>query len=482
MSWKFVDYFRPTHIKRAFLSRSITWQLTALYTLSMLIILSAIVTVLYITLEHSLYKAKKILLVNEFNRIQQQVTLSPPETIALLRRNTEMYAKENSAAKHYYIRMGKTGEDNYVETPGIDKIDGTPENFSKFPSTHAQYKVSVCSTCKKKTLVLFGWLALPNSFDVIPIQIMLSIAEEAEILIDYGQMLVAVSLGGVILVAVLGWFLARFSMRPLFKVMNTIEATSVKKLDVRLAPTHWPHEFMHLANDLNAMFDRLEDSFKRLAQFSADLAHELRTPINNLKGEAEICLMKAHSAEEYQQVLVSSIEELDRLTRIIDSLLLLARVDSPAAQLQKKKLDAEAELRNIFEYYQPVAEEHHIQLNLDGHAQVMVDEVLFQRVLHNICSNALRYTPDGGKINAQLSMEDGKACITLTDTGIGIPPESLPYIFDRFYRVDAARARASGGSGLGLAIVKSIMDLHHGEIIIKSTPNEGTTITLIFPS
>jgi two-component system heavy metal sensor histidine kinase CusS len=482
MSWKFVNWLGFSRLKHAIMSRSITWQLTALYTLSILIILSGIVTVLYVTLEHSLYKAKKMLLVNEYNRIQQQVMLNPPATVALLRRNTEKYATENSASKHYYIRMGKTGEENYVETPGIDKLDHTPENNRKFPSPRARYKVSVCDTCTKKTLVLSGWLALPNSFQVIPIQIMLSLAEETEILIDYGQMLVAVSLGGVVLVAVLGWLLARYSMRPLFKVMRTIEATSVKKLDVRLVPTHWPHEFMHLANDLNAMFDRLEDSFKRLAQFAADLAHELRTPINNLKGEAEICLMKAHGEEEYQQVLISSVEEFDRLARMIDSLLLLARVDSPAVHLQQKSLNAEKELQTIFEYYQPVAEEHNISLSLQGHAQVIVDEVLFQRVLHNVCSNALRYTPDGGHITATLHSDEQYAYITITDTGIGIPEESLPYIFDRFYRVDSARAQASGGSGLGLAIVKSIMELHGGKVVINSTLNKGTTITLVFPT
>ncbi|NNM59745.1 MAG: heavy metal sensor histidine kinase [Legionellales bacterium] len=482
MLWKYVKEKIYFPVKQAFISRSIILQLTGLYTFSITTILFIIACMLYLSLEYSLYKAKKSSLLNEYNFIQKNMLLKPALTASALRGEILTHTQNSSNMERYYIRMGEPGNINHVEIPGMNKIFKHNLIPDTIPNLSTRYIISSCKECRKKALLLSGWITLPSPHAPIPIQIVLGMHKENALLIDYWQILISLFIAGVILSAIPGWLLARYSMKPLYKVMQTIESTSTKKLDERLILGNWPREFTHLANNLNAMFDRLEDSFKRLTQFSADLAHELRTPINNLKGEAELCLIKTRPLDDYQQVLVSSVEEYDRLARIIESLLFLARVDTPVAHLQRVAIVAEEQLKNIFEYYQPVAEERNIKISLEGQLTIMANELLFQRVLHNICSNALRYTQDGGQIQAKMEMQKGKAAIIIQDSGIGIPAEALPCIFNRFYRVDAARSEASGGSGLGLAIVKSIVELHGGEILINSELGKGTTVTLIFPS
>ncbi len=309
--------------------------------------------------------------------------------------------------------------------------------------------------------------------------------EKEDTLDDYWETLLTTSIYGVLISAFLGFLLAHRSMRPVKNITLAMEKTSVTNLKYRLnVEKNWPKEFTHLARHFNHMLNRLETSFTHLSDFSANLAHELRTPINNLKGEAEICLMKARSPAEYQQIIGSSLEEYDRLSRIIENILFLARAEVPENQLLPTKIAVRKTVLAILEFYLPIAEEKNIRLHCigDEENQLMLraDEVLFQRVLHNLCSNALRYTTSGGEITIKIASENKKIMIQVIDTGIGVAPEHIPYLFKRFYRTDSARAKESGGNGLGLAIVKSIMDLHHAKITIDSVLGKGTTVSLVF--
>lgn len=310
--------------------------------------------------------------------------------------------------------------------------------------------------------------------------------ERQETLEDYWQTLLITSFFGIISSALLGFLLASRSMKPVKNITQAMKKINVSKLELRLdTEENWPEEFINLANHFNAMLHRLENSFKHLLQFSADLAHELRTPINNLKGEAEICLMKSRSALEYQQVITSSLEEYERLSQIIKSLLFLARAEVPETQLTYQTIPVRKTILTIVDFYMPLAEEKSITFNCMGDEEnqlfLSVNEALFQRVIHNLCSNALRYTLAGGSITINIHSSQKNIILDITDTGIGIAPEHLPHLFERFYRTDSARNKESGGSGLGLAIVKSIMELHHAEISIRSTFGKGTTVSLVFP-
>jgi two-component system heavy metal sensor histidine kinase CusS len=235
-----------------------------------------------------------------------------------------------------------------------------------------------------------------------------------------------------------------------------------------------------LAIAFDQMLDRLEDSFTRLSRFSADLAHELRTPIANIRGETEVALTRPRSPGEYQKVLESSLGECERLSAIIDSLLFLARAEAADRSIQPARFDGRAEIEKIAEFYRPVAEERAITLTCTGNAEIDADPVLFRRAVSNLIENALRYTPEAGGISIGLAARDGDVHVAVQDNGSGIAAEHLPRVFDRFYRADPARS--PHGSGLGLALVKSIADLHGGTAEITSEVSRGTRVTLTLPT
>jgi two-component system heavy metal sensor histidine kinase CusS len=231
------------------------------------------------------------------------------------------------------------------------------------------------------------------------------------------------------------------------------------------------------------MLDRLEDSFQRLARFSSDIAHELRTPVNNLRGEAEVALQRTRSADEYREVLGSCLEECARLTGLIDNLLFLARAEHPESTIQRIELDVVRELHGLRDYYEAAATEAGIELHVAaaGSVHFRLDITLFQRAAGNLIANALVHTPRGGTVTLGVCLSENSLSVSVADTGAGIAPEHLPFVFDRFYRGDKARTSGGGRVGLGLAIVKSIMTLHQGTVQLESVLGKGTRVTLTFP-
>ena len=294
---------------------------------------------------------------------------------------------------------------------------------------------------------------------------------------------------GILLTAMLGCavltcagvssLVTRRGLRPLKRMAESVERVGATHLDERVPAAGWPKEVQPLAVGFNKMLDRLEKSFTRLSQFSADLAHELRTPIAILRGEAEGALIKARTSDQYREVIESSLEEFQRLSRLIDNLLFLARAET-AASLTKSSFDGAAAIEKICEFYEAVSQEQGIEIRCEGEAEVYAERVLFRRALLNLISNALRFTPSGGRISVSLTRGNSGTEISIADTGCGIAAQHLDQVFDRFFRGDAARS--SEGTGLGLAIVKSIMQVHGGSVSIESEIGRGTTVTLIFPN
>ena len=306
--------------------------------------------------------------------------------------------------------------------------------------------------------------------------------EEKEILEDYQESVIWALILGVLISAVLGIWLAKKSMFPIKAMAKTLQHLTMDELHLRLDPHDWPKELFVLAMGLNGMLGRLDGSFKRLKQFSADLAHEIRTPINNLLGEAEVALRQARTVEDYQKILVSAMEEYNRLHALVSGLLFLAETENPEMKLKRENISVRFILDSVCDYYSAIAEEKHITLQCEGDAAVWVDPVLFRRVLSNLLANELKYTPSKGKVHVEVSSEQNGTKIIITDNGEGIASEHITHLFDRFYRTDAARSQQQGGLGLGLAIVKSIMDLHRGSIHIESKLHHGTKTTLFFPA
>jgi two-component system heavy metal sensor histidine kinase CusS len=284
---------------------------------------------------------------------------------------------------------------------------------------------------------------------------------------------------GVIASALIAVIVTRRGLRPLTAMRRALERVQPAHLNERIDPARWPTELVPLAASFDHMLMRLEDSFTRLSQFSADLAHELRTPIGNMLGEAQVALTRERTPKQYREVIESAAAECERLSGIIDNLLFLARADAAEQHVNRSGFNGRAALEKIASFYQALAEDRHVTISCSGDADVFADAILFNRAISNLVDNALRFTADAGEIRISIDASNGGSEVSVRDSGSGISPEHLPHVFDRFYRGD--KSRSSAGTGLGLSLVKSIVDLHHGSVSIESTPDRGTTVTLIFP-
>lgn len=280
-----------------------------------------------------------------------------------------------------------------------------------------------------------------------------------------------------------GWMLSRQTLQPIGRITETTRRITAANLQERLPVQGTDDELDQLAATINQMLDRLDTSFCKLSQFTADAAHELRTPVAALKGGTEVLLSQQRSEEEYQEALATNLEQLEFLTRLINNLLMLSQADEGKSSLQPEMISLDDLLKDLGDAFFPVAEQKNISLTVDRCETLRVqgDKIRLKQLFSNLIDNALKYTPSMGEITLALMEENHSAKVVLHDTGIGIPPEDLPFIFDRFYRVDKSRSRESGGTGLGLSICQWIVQAHQGTIRVESQPDKGTTITVMLP-
>ena len=288
-------------------------------------------------------------------------------------------------------------------------------------------------------------------------------------------------LGGIIAMGTMGWMAVRHGHRPLRNMVDQIGRISANELNTRLVPKAVPAELTELAASFNELLQRLEEAFNRLSNFSADIAHELRTPVTNLMTQTQVALSQVRSVEEYQEILYSSMEEYERMAQMIGDMLFLAKADNEQHPLHMETIDLESELHNLFDYYEAWAEGHQVSLNLEGQAQIRGDRLMLRRALSNLLSNAIRYTPAQESVTVRLRQDKESVNITVQNPGSPLPPEHLSRIFDRFYRPDPSRQRSGEGAGLGLAIVKTIVESHGGRIVATSD-KKGTQLRITIPA
>ncbi|HJT27181.1 MAG TPA: heavy metal sensor histidine kinase [Pyrinomonadaceae bacterium] len=295
---------------------------------------------------------------------------------------------------------------------------------------------------------------------------------------------------GVLLVLLLasagGYFLARKSLAPIASMNSQTQRISAENLSARLDVTNSRDELGHLATTINELLARLENAFKEQQRFIADASHELRTPLAVLRGETEVALGKTRTVDEYQQSLSLIQDEAERLSRIVEDLFILARQPiNTRAALNKERVSLNDAVRDCARAAQVLAFRKGVRLKLEKDSPSIAlngDEDLIKRMLLNLLDNAVKYTPAGGEISLALVRQNGNAEIVVRDTGIGIPAEAQPRVFDRFYRVDKARARTMGGAGLGLSIAQWIVEVHGGSINLASTSGHGSTFTIVLPT
>ncbi len=296
----------------------------------------------------------------------------------------------------------------------------------------------------------------------------------------------AISLAA-IAAALLGWLAAHRGLAPLRRVTATARHLSAERLGERLVEDAAPAEVRELVEAFNGMLARLEASFRRLSDFSADIAHELRTPVSNLMTQTQVALARSRSADEYREVLASNMEEYERIARMVADMLFLAQAEDGRLPRASETVVLADEAAALIEFYDALAEAQGVRITVEGAASVRGDRLMLRRALSNLLSNALRHTPAGGGIRIRLRNDGGEVEVQIDNDGEPIPPEQLERIFDRFHRGSADRRRHGEGAGLGLAITRSIVHAHGGRIWASSTaaasaPHAGTTtFTLRLP-
>jgi heavy metal sensor kinase len=279
-----------------------------------------------------------------------------------------------------------------------------------------------------------------------------------------------------------GWVLARRSLAPVGYIASKARSITSNSLDERLATRGTDDEMDHLIRTINEMIARLENSFKRISEFTADASHELKTPLCALRGEAEVLLSKKRPPEEYQEGLAHFIERFDQLNRMINDLILLSKFDSSQVELNMASLRLDLLVQEIGNLFRILAEQNGVDLQMGRNQEVKIvgDKVRLQHLFSNLIDNAIKYTPEGS-IRITVERDGENAVVQVVDTGIGIPREEQEKIFKRFYRVDRSRSKESGGVGLGLSIAEWIARAHHGRIEVESELNRGSTFTVYLP-
>jgi heavy metal sensor kinase len=280
-----------------------------------------------------------------------------------------------------------------------------------------------------------------------------------------------------------GYLLSKGALNPVDKIIKGAENITLKNLSGRLPLPGTGDEIERLSVTLNRMIGRLEQSFNQVSQFTSDASHELRTPLTILRGELEVALRSRPGDMNFRHVLESTLEETEKLSKLVENLMVLSRLDSGELKPDITEFDLSVLCRETVEQMHLLAEDGAITLSCNCSACVSVkaDPLRLRQVLINLIDNAIKYTPAGGRIDVCTVNQNGHAVIQVRDTGIGIPFDALPHVFDRFYRVDKARARKTGGTGLGLAIAKSICELHGGRIEVDSTVGVGTGVLVSIP-
>lgn len=305
---------------------------------------------------------------------------------------------------------------------------------------------------------------------------------ESQMLAAFRLEIIGAVLLAYILIAGLGYSVIRRGLRPLHKM--ALEAASIHptNLSTRLSSEDAPQELQPLILSFNAMLDRLADGYQRLTQFSADLAHEIRTPVGAVMGHCQVALYQPRSVEEYETLLANNMEELERISRMVENILFLARASHAHSVLNITPLALASETLRVVDYFEGLAEERGMRLICQGSGTLYADAILFQRALSNLVANAIRYGDEQTDIFVQVEQAGDNTLIHVDSQGKLIPAEKMSKLFDRFYRADASRSEGGSSNGLGLSIVQAIMALHQGKALVSRLGEGKTRFTLQFPT
>jgi two-component system, OmpR family, heavy metal sensor histidine kinase CusS len=365
-----------------------------------------------------------------------------------------------------------------------------------YATTDFQFPEDLVALTQKARLGVASWqtkdreyrgmsesVSLPGASDSpLQIWVALDIAHHKHFMQGLIRVLVGYVALATLVAGVLGWWAAKNGLAPLRAMRSRAMAITAQRLDERMPTQEFPVEMADLATTLNEMLRRLKEEFDRLSEFSSDLAHELRTPINNLMTQTQVTLSQTRSSDEYRDILASNAEEYQRLARMVADMLFLAKADHGLILPSTEKIAVHDETRALYDFYEALAEEKQVQLELVGQAEVWGDRLMLRRALSNLLSNAIRYTPAGERVVINVMGNAQGTTVKVLNAGPPIDEQMIPRLFDRFFRADKSRKQLdSDGAGLGLSITQAIVHAHGGSMSVSSVDGM-TCFSMHFPS
>jgi two-component system, OmpR family, heavy metal sensor histidine kinase CusS len=463
--------------------RTLAFRLAAAYALAGLMLVILATASLYIVLRAELDRSTELFLADKLHVLSTMLRERPDDEDGL-REEIELESQARRY-QHFYIRLLDEHGVPVMTTPGmaeqLDLAQLASRTLGRSGRSMAMAGRNGQPFRVTSALVAVGTPATHSD----TVEIAIDVSQVEELLARYRLWFWGILLATSVIFPLVGYRIARHGIRPVEEIAATARRITSTNLRERIGSEGFPSELASLAGTFNEMLERLEESFERISRFTTDIAHDLRTPVNNIRGEAEVALARSRTVHEYRDALESSLEEAVRLSDLIGDLLFLARAESPLTEVHRENVNLGELLNTVRDYYEASATDAEISLVVNDGVEplsVELDRSLMLRAVSNLVSNAIAHTPPGGSVTLAATNEDAAIRIEVSDTGVGIPAEALPRVFDRFFRVDPSRSKSSGGTGLGLAIVQSILTLHGGRAEIASQPGRGTRVTLRLPA
>ena len=447
--------------------RALSLRLALLFALVGVLLLGAIGFYLYQSLEREIAWRDDQALLGRLERMR--TLLDDSASIEALRQRPQLYANMLGNRDSLLWIVSDSGQVLIEINPGELAVPQLPRG------TAVQLHDALAAEPAR-----LAWLHVEHEGRGLTLIAGKLLAERSQMLAAYRLKLWLALAAGAVLAFLLGWLVSLRGLRPVRELAARARAIDVQHLHLRLDEVGEVSELRSLSAALNQMLARLEDGFAQLSRFSEDLAHEMRTPLSNLMGHTQQTLRHPRAVEDYQNLLASNQEEYERLARMIDSMLFLARTEQPQASVNRETIDLHGLVEQLCEYFEGMAEERELQLVNRADGTLQADQGLLRRALANLLANALRHAAPGSPVSIASQLCDGRLEVSVHNLGEPIGAEHLPRLFERFYRCDPSRAQPGDSGGLGLAIVRSIMQLHGGSVRVESG-EQGTRFILVFP-
>lgn len=484
---------------------SIKFKITVLYTVALGFILLFYSAILYFSLSYTLYADLDAELKTKAQALEQTVT---DYTDTLGYNDFSVALQKSICLSSYHRHQAKIKELEQTWLKKVDKfnlkedyiifwdLNGKPIVKSKnfHPKIFFSFKKRLDTSypgiifqnlkLKKRNLRIIYFSASYRNKERYIIQIGTSRKPIINILENRSLYIMSSIPILLLLSGFLGHFLTLRILRPVLQITKTATSITHEDLSARINAKHLDKEMKYLVNAFNDMIARLDKSFKHIGEFSANVAHELKTPLAIIRGECEVALRKARDVEEYERVLKVNLEEIKRMLKTIEDLLLLTKLEYKPESIKLEPIELMKFIKEMYEQTRILASPKNISIELNGNAdklQVKGDILALRRLFFNLMSNAIKFISPQGKIVIKVKTDNNTVVISISDSGIGIPQEDMPKIFDRFFHVDRLPENKEQGNGLGLSIALSIARIHHGDIKVESEYGKGTTFQVILP-